>query len=451
MAFGILCGVPELTELVIERMVHGGHGLARLPDGRVALVAGVIPGERVAAELTQRKGVLFGELKHVVEPSLDRLPTPRHPGLDYGHIRYDRQLELKREVVDDALGRALRRTVESPPVRAAPTRLAYRAAVQPAVAGEGLGYRRPGSSEVVLLDDDPTALPSVNAAWRALIEAGAPRRQGLREVAIRGTDDARDEAGDDSGPPQAAEALVALIGTGSAAQYLDLAHRLVGAGVAGVAFAPYDPRGRFRGGAERLTGRRWLLQTYGDLRLTIGATSFAQPNPSAAAELYRELADWAGTGAHAVELYAGGGAIALHLAPRFETVTALEVDRSAVDRGRRDAERLGVRNVTFTRADARDVDLPADADLIVVDPPRAGLAAPLRDELATVLLVPPHGRSAGKRLIYVSCDVATWARDVADLEARGLELLRFEPFDFYPHTHHIEVLSLLAPRRSTEG
>jgi len=167
--------------------------------------------------------------------------------------------------------------------------------------------------------------------------------------------------------------------------------------------------------------------------------------------LYRELAEWAGTGAHAVELFAGGGAIALHLAPRFEAVTALEVDRSAVDRGRRDAERLGVRTVTFTRADARDVAIPADADLIVVDPPRAGLAASLRDELASALRTPGRGGSASKRLIYVSCDVASWARDVADLEAKGLELIRFEPFDFYPHTHHIEVLSLLAPRRSAEG
>ena len=443
--------MPESSELVIERMVHGGQGLARLTDGRIALVAGVIPGERVAAELTQRKGVLFGDLKRVVEPSRDRLPTPRHPGLDYGHIRYDRQLELKREVVEDALGRALRRTVGSPAVRAAPTRLAYRAAVQPAVAGEGLGYRRPGSSDVVLLEDDPTALPSVNAAWRALIETGAPRQPGLREVAIRGNDAARDDVSADDGLPSTGEALVALIGTGSAAQYLDLAHRLVGAGVAGVAFAPYDPRGRFRGGAERLTGRRWLLQAYGDLRLTIGATSFAQPNPSAAAVLYGEVAEWAGTGAHAVELFAGGGAIALHLAPRFEAVTALEVDRSAVDRGRRDAERLGVRTVTFTRADARDVVIPADADLIVVDPPRAGLAASLRDELASALRTPGRGGSASKRLIYVSCDVASWARDVADLEAKGLELIRFEPFDFYPHTHHIEVLSLLAPRRSAEG
>lgn len=425
--------MSEHVEIVIERMVHGGNGLARLHDGRIVLVRGGLPGERVTARIESRKGVLFGEVSEVSEPSPDRVPPPEHPGLDYGHIRYERQLELKREVVRDALDRALRRAVDVPPVTAAPNRWAYRAAVQPAVTAGGLGYRRHGSRAVVRLDTDPTAVPSVVKAWRTLVDLEGHRHGGLREVAIRGTD-----PGDD--------ALIALVGTGGAAGYLDLAHRLVAAGIAGVTFAPFDPRGRFRGGAERLVGKRWLLQAYGDLELTIGATSFAQPNPAAATELYRELVEWAGTGSHAVELFAGGGAIALNLAQRFTNVTATEVDRSAVARGRRDAERLGIDNVTFTRADARDVELPGDADLLVVDPPRAGLAAPLRDELARTLTAPGRDEPAATRLVYVSCDVATWARDVADLDARGLELVRFQPFDFYPHTHHIEVLSLLAPR-----
>ena len=420
------------AELTVDRMVHGGNGLARLEDGRIALVTGAIPGERVRVELTARKGVLLGHVTEVMTPSTDRVPAPLHPGLDYGHISYRKQLELKREVVADAASRALKRELEVPPVRAAPQQLGYRNAVQPAVGGNGLGYRRPGSSEVVVLDADPTALASVNAAWAALLQVEAPRHYGLREVAIRGND--------------GGEALVALIGTGTAQRSLDLGHRLVAAGVAGVAFSPFDPRGRFRGGSERLAGTRWLTQRYGDIDLTIGATSFAQPNPAAAGVLYSELVDWAGEGEHALELFAGGGAIAMHLAQNFQQVTALEVDRSAVDRGRRDAQRLGLVNVSFTRGDARDVKVPADADLLVVDPPRAGLAAELRDSLAQSLVGSAATGRRPARLVYVSCDVATWARDVADLEARGLELVRLEPFDFYPHTHHAEVLSLLAPR-----
>lgn len=410
------------TVLSVDRMVHGGNAIGRLADGRIALVSGAVPGERVAVELSERKGVLLGSVVDVIEPSPDRVPTPRHPGLDYGHVAYPRQLELKREVLADALARAGVAAGAVPAVRPAPAQLAYRSVVQPAVVPAGLGYRRPGSDEVVVLDGDPTAYLGVATAWSALTATGAPRRRDLREVVIRAND--------------AGEALVALIGVGAASAYLDLGHRLLEAGAAGVSFAPYDPRGRFRGGAERLAGRRFVTQRYGDVELTVSATAFAQPNPEAAGALYQELARWAGEGDRALELFAGGGAIAMHLAPRFAAVTALEVERSAVTRGERDAERLGLKNVAFVRADARRVRVEQGVDLVVVDPPRAGLAADVRATLAGAV-------AGGARLVYVACDVATWARDVADLRERGLRLERFEPFDFYPHTHHIEVLSLL--------
>src|SRR5690606_35454578 len=141
-------------------------------------------------------------------------------------------------------------------------------------------------------------------------------------------------------------------------------------------------------------------------------------------------------GQTAVELFAGGGAIAMHLAPSFQRVLAYEVDRGAVERGKLDAGRLGIDNVELVRVDARRLELEPGPELFVVDPPRAGLADDLREKLA---------RAVTGGLIYVSCDVATWARDVAALERRGLRLTRFVPYDFYPHTHHVELLSLLEP------
>jgi len=438
------------VELDVERQVHGGRSLCRLKDGRVVLIAGAIPGERVVARLEDRKGVLFGAVLEVVEASPDRRQPPRHPGLDLGHVVYRRQLEPKREVVEDALRRARNQPALAPPVTPAPSEWGYRNAVQPAVAA-GLGYRRPLSDEIVVLDEDPTASPALNEAWRTVVEVGLtepglfapgsseapspgtagaragrrPRRAGrprVVEVAFRGNDDG--------------ETLLALIGSGPASAALDLAHRLVEAGIAGVAWAPFDPRGRFRGGSEKLTGKRSVLQRYGALELSVTATAFAQPNPRAAAALYAELADWAGEGQTAVELFAGGGAIAMHLAPSFQRVLAYEVDRGAVERGKLDAGRLGIDNVELVRVDARRLELEPGPELFVVDPPRAGLADDLREKLA---------RAVTGRLIYVSCDVATWARDVAELERRGLRLTRFVPYDFYPHTHHVELLSLLEP------
>jgi 23S rRNA (uracil1939-C5)-methyltransferase len=435
------------VELEVTRMVHGGRALGSAPDGRVLLVRGAIPGERVVAEGTQVKGVWLGETVEIRDPSPDRLPAPEHPGLDLGHVRYERQLALKREVVLDAYRRATggMQAPPLPPLVPSPATWGYRNAVQPALiarseppaaastaagsaeaastaagsaasVGSLLGYRRPGSHEVIALSEDPTANPACRAAWRAVAAARLPG--GVREVAIRGNDDGL--------------ALVALIATTPARQLLDAAHALVGEGIAGVSLAPFDPRGRFRGGAERLAGARSLRQRYGEVVLTITATAFAQPNPAAAGDLYRRAADSSPVARHALDLFAGNGALAMHVAARAAKVTAVEIDRGSVERGRRDAGAAGLGNLVFVRADARSLRVPDDVDLISVDPPRAGLASALRAAIDA---------SRAGTLLYVACDVATWARDAADLLRRGWTLSALEAFDFQPHTHHIELLS----------
>ncbi|MFN2323665.1 MAG: class I SAM-dependent RNA methyltransferase [Trueperaceae bacterium] len=443
---------PELLELTVDRPVHGGRCVAypdapefgTAPGGdaasdraarrRVVLVAGAIPGERVRARVEMRKGVAFGDTVQVLTADVDRVPAPAHPGLDLGHVAYARQLVWKREVLEDAMRRSGLEAPEHSDLDAAPSPATwgYRNAIQPAVGEVGergaagvepadataLGYRRPGGRDVVVLADDPTANEACRTAWRALAATRLPR--GVVEVSLRGND--------------AGEALATLVATTEARAALDAAHALVAAGVHGVGLAPYDARGRFRGGAQRLAGARTILQRYGDVELTLTATAFAQPNPVAAGVLFRQLAAWAPAARHALDLYAGSGVIGMHLAPRVDRVTCLEIDRGAVDRGRADAARLGLTNVYHVRLDVRDVQVPDDVDLIVVDPPRAGLAAATRAAIAG---------SRARTLLYVACDVATWARDVADLTQSGFRLDRLKPYDFQPHTHHLELASRL--------
>jgi 23S rRNA (uracil1939-C5)-methyltransferase len=409
-------------ELRLERIVHGGVALARLSGGRLVLARGGIPGELVKADVVERSGVLRGNVTEVVESSADRLPALGHPGLDFSHIRYPRQLELKHEVVTDALRRALRSkeadgVVSS--VEASPALWGYRNTVQPVMTKDGPGYRLPESDSVRALDGDPVANAAVNEVWR-LLRAKAPPK-GVREVAIRGND--------------AGEALIALIATSPQRSLLPYAHELTSQGVVGVTYARHDSRGRFRGGSERLAGAKRIMQVYGDFELSVTVSSFAQPNPLAAGALYWHAARAVGSGRRAVELFAGSGTMALHLSQAFTSVEAIEIDRASVARGREDAERLGIANVEFQAADARDADLSGEIDLIVADPPRSGLGRPVRDLI--------HGSSAG-RLLYISCDPATWARDVADLTERGWRLELACPYDFYPHTHHVEMLSLLS-------
>ena len=383
------------------------------------LVDGALPGERVLAEVEQRSGVLQGHTVEVLEASPDRVEVPRHPGLDLGFARYQAQLHLKGEVLRDAAHRA-QLVLPDPDlaVRPSPEPWGYRSSVQPAVRDGQLGYRSEGGRGFVALDEDPTANLGVQRAWRRLAEAALPGS--VREVAIRGND--------------RGEALLALVATAPAKAYLDLAHRLIGEGVAGVALAPWDPRGRFRAGKSRLAGAREILQRYGRFELSVSATAFAQPAPAAAGVAFEELAALSPGGARAVDLFAGGGAIAFHLAGRYHEVVAVEVASESVARGRRDAERLGIDTVRFERIDARQVELP-DAGTIVVDPTRSGLARGLRDRIDEA--------SAGT-LLYLSCDVASWARDAADFVARGWCLTRLQPFDFQPHTHHLELLSVFA-------
>lgn len=426
--------MPSVTargvEVAVERTVHGGLALGRAKTGEVALVRGAIPGERVLADLRSQKGVLMGATLQVLEPSQDRVPPSFHPGLDFSHMTYARQLAEKRSVVADALARARRQAkvggraavAESgvAPVVPAPSEWAYRSGIQPATVPGGLGYRRLESNEVVVIGADPVATAGVDAAWQRAVAMRAHAARGAVELVIRANDEGH--------------ALLAIVAHTTARRLLPLAHALVNSGITGVALAPHDPRGRFRSGTERLAGERTILQRYGDVVVSVNASSFAQPNPAAAGGLYRELAGWAGAGERAVELFAGGGAISFHLAPAFARVTAIEIDRGAVMRGERDAARLGLGNVEFARQDARLAAIPADAELLVVDPPRAGLSAEVRAAIAA---------SGAARLLYVSCDAATWARDVADFEARGFRLARFVPYDFYPQTHHVELLSEL--------
>ena len=400
-------------------MVHGGAALARLPDGRIALVRGGIPGEVVEAELRMRAGVLQGTVKVVLVPDPARCDASPHPGLDYSHMSYAKQLELKRQVVQDALLRSLGHEVVVPPIRAAPAIWGYRHAVQPMVNGTVLGYRLAESHEPVALSYDPVAHDSLNVMWQQWPGWNAPK--GIRELALRCN--------------AAGEVLACLIADRPTREYLDFAHRLLAEGIAGVSYAAFDPRGRFRSGSTRLAGVRSIRQCYGRFELTVTTTGFAQPNPAAASLLYGELEAWVDQAHTALDLYAGSGVIAMHLAAKAQRVVAWELDRGSVARGERDAERLGLSNLTFVRADAKQVIMPPEVDLIAVNPPRAGLAKPVREAIIA---------SHTERLVYISCDVATWARDVAHFTQAGFTLVRLQPCDFYPHTHHIELLSLLS-------
>ncbi len=410
-----------ITELVIEKLVPGGWGLARTPEG-TALVRGALPGERVQARLYRRKNHLEGETLAVLEASPDRVNLPLPPTADLP-LRYPAQLTAKQGFVEESLRRVGGLRAEVHAIAPSPRELRYRTAAQYVyLPTGGLGYRRPSSHEPVPIAEDLLAAEPVEEARRLLSSWPLVN---VGEVAIKGS-------------LAEGRALAALIGA-SPGKLKRAAAALVESGLAGVWWAAPNPGGRFRGRLVHLAGKAVLMEDFGGVRAPVDPVSFSQVNPLAAGRLYREAAALAGEGRRAVELFAGVGVLGLHLAGRFAEVVAVEINGRSVQMGAKNARKQGVENLHFVRDDARNLEAYLPADLIALDPPRAGLSREMRRTLI---------EKGPEKLLYIACDPATWARDVGELVKKGgYELAFVRPYDFFPYTHHVEVLSLLAKER----
>jgi 23S rRNA (uracil1939-C5)-methyltransferase len=202
---------------------------------------------------------------------------------------------------------------------------------------------------------------------------------------------------------------------------------------------------------EVLWGRPYLFETLGPLRLKISIDAFFQTNSSMAEVLYGTAADEAALSGQEVvwDLYSGIGSIALFLATQARGVLGIEMLPAAVEDARENAALNGVATATFLQGDARVVlkeiieerrsvprylDRP---DVVVLDPPRGGLA---KKVVARAAAVRPS------RIVYVSCNPATMAPNVAQFEELGYKLVRVTPVDMFPHTPHIEAVGLLLPQ-----
>ena len=401
-------------------MVAGGWGLARHAGG-VVLVRGALGGEVVEARVEDGRGVRQGEVRRVISASPQRVSAPSLPTADLAHARYDAQLSIKRELVAEALSRIAK--LEHPVAETVPSprEWAYRGGAQYLVTPQGLAYRQRRGHAAWLLGDnqDPLIMDAVQAVMNRLDPL---RLDPAQELAFRGS-------------RSSGEVVAALIGPGEPRTYLRAADHLLDAGVVGVTLAQPAQR-RFSAGVKLIAGDADITEQLGDVQVSLSASGFAQINPEAAGLAYRSAAALAGSGDLALDLYGGSGAIGRHLARQFGEVVVMDTAAEALRRGQRDVQASGETNVTFRRVDAAQLragDLPS-AEAMVVDPPRAGLDPDTRDAI---------DRSAAHTLVYVSCDPATWARDVGDLVRRGWTLGAVTPHDFYPQTSHVEVVSRL--------
>jgi 23S rRNA (uracil1939-C5)-methyltransferase len=422
-----------IVTLDIEKPTAGGRMLAR-HDGQVVLVAHAIPGERVRARIERAgKGVAFADMVEVIDASPDRRESTdwRCGGNALAHVEYARQLRLKGEIIQDAFGRIGRMPLPAPPVVVGSPEHGYRMRAR-LHAGEGrLGFYREGTHQLCDPRQAGQLLPAT-LDWIEQAEAliGRHGLTGLAAVEIAenidgdqrvchldlraGNEPSRFVAlreglrGLSAQPSDRADATV-LAGTPSVVDVLQ-----VGDGSPATAI-------RFRRDVRAFfQGNRFLLQ-----RLVRHIVSLVPPGP-------------------VVDLYAGVGLFGLALAATgTESVTLVEGDPVSGADLRANAEpyldRARVARVSvegFLSAPGGRGTLPT----CVLDPPRTGLS---KEALAGLVALQPS------RLIYVSCDVATLARDSRALVEAGYALQELIGFDLFPNTAHVEtvcVFSVALPR-----
>ncbi|MBX3172909.1 MAG: class I SAM-dependent RNA methyltransferase [Gemmatimonadaceae bacterium] len=413
---------PQLLTLEIESVAAGGDGVAR-HEGLVVFTPRVAPGDRVRAEVQVTGRVGRGRVLELVEAGPDRVPPgcahfeapDRCGGCQWQQVSLEAQREAKRRMLRDAFQRIAKREIALPPIH----------------AGEGWRYRRSltlalrrstgglagGASEwraglrafddpeaVFALDDCLITAPEVLAAWRHVLAASEHLPD---ESRLRGT--------------------VRVIG--------ERAHFVLEGGHA------WDALPEFLDALPDLSAVWW--QAEGKRRQLVAdrrpagepGASFAQVNPEMANRLHAAVVAraMAQTPRRVVDAFSGTGDTACAIAERGVSVVAIEMDEEAT---RYAAERLpnGSRAVAARVEDVLASHLPAD--VVILNPPRSGVDAKVTSLLAAASPAP-------KAIIYVSCDPATLARDVARLP--GWRVHEIECFDLFPQTAHLETLCELRP------
>ena len=398
--------------------------LARL-DGQVTLVSGAIPGERVRARIEGRRGgVLFATTADVLDASPDRRASGDDPacgGRSFAHIAAPRQRALKAEIVADAFRRLGRMALPAaPPVHASPED-GYRMRARLHVSGSAIGFYREGTHTLC----DPACtrqlLPETTGVLAALSERLA--RVGLSDGRSLELAENRDASG---------RALYLEIGSATPASRLAGLFDLPGVTGLGVA---HDGRPIAATGSSRVADRLDLADggARAVLHLARHVTGFFQGNRHLLQTLVERVLALIPPGP-VTDLYAGVGLFGLaHAALGRGDVIAVEGDRQSIEDLQENAAPYDDR----VRVEPRAVEaaLGEGATLggrtTVVDPPRTGLSRQAMEALTT--LGPP-------RVVYVSCDVATLARDARRLVEAGFAVATVELFDLFPSTAHIETV-----------
>ena len=441
--------------VAIEGYGEGGMGVARI-DGRVVFVHGALRGETCRVLILKTlKSVAFAKVLEVIEPSGARVESdcpyfPRCGGCTYRHMSYEEELRLKKQRVQDNLARIGGSAVVVEEILGAADTLRYRNKAQYPVSKDGrVGFYRARTHEVIECEQCLLVKSEADAAAEALREymrrcrvAGYDEKTGrglVRHLYVRSN--------------ATGESLICVLVNGDR---LPKEVRLVTLlrdacpECAGIVLGTNTKKGNVILGDRYRTlwGSDRLEDTLCGKTFRLSVPSFYQVNRAQAERLYAKAIEFADlTGRETVlDLYCGAGTITLALSDHAKKVLGAEIVPEAIDDARENAVRNEVKNVEFFCGDASDVAKKLAQehlrpDVITVDPPRKGLAPDVVESIAEM---------QPERVVYVSCDSATMARDVKRFAELGYTATRAAAVDMFPRADHIETVCLLSKLQSKE-
>ncbi len=407
----------EQVELETEAPLYGGLCLSR--HNGVVFVRGTIPGERVVAQLREHKrDYSIADAIEILQGSDDRVEA-RCPvfsvcgGCHYQHISYERQLALKEEIVTDCLQRIGKTDIALESTLAG-QQWHYRSKAQFKLAGDGtIGFYKEDSRDVVSVQECFICKASINALLRKL--SGARFVRGIREIHIL------------SGENTIAYIKGADVDEGRMDFFLDVG---------------FDGAVLESGPSVGATSCRFML---GDLSYVVSAQTFFQSNWELNLRLIQQLSEALGDvdGMSILDAYGGAGNFSLPLSLRCRGATVLENNPYAIADGKRNIQDNNLKNIRYISRPLEKIKetgagdkKTAKYDIVIVDPPRVGLTT--AGVLRLLALSP-------QRIAYVSCNPATFARDIHKL-SKEYTLASVRLVDMFPNTYHCEVLGILNRR-----
>ena len=434
--------------VTVEGYSSEGLGVARI-EGQVVFVHGGVRGETCAVRLMKvLKHVAFARVEEVLSPSAGRMEPdcPHYPacgGCQLRHLTYEEELWMKRQKVEDALRRIGGAEVEMEEILGSQETEGYRNKSQFPIGPDGRpGFYRARSHQVIPVSRCRIQTPQANAVAEAVAAWAKERKAApydettgkglLRHIYVRVN--------------RRGEALVCLVVNGEKlpdeSGLVEAIRRACPETVGVVLNTNTRDTNVILGERYRpLWGRDTLEDQLCGLTFKLSVPSFYQVNRPQAERLYAKALEYAAlTGEELVlDLYCGTGTITLCLAQKARRAIGAEIVPEAIADAKENAARNGIGNVEFFCGDASAVAarLAGEGlrpDVVVVDPPRKGLAEDVVETIATM---------APQRVVYVSCDPGTLGRDVKRFGALGYRAARAAAVDMFPRTAHVETVALL--------